>query len=340
MRTLSIALLLASATVLPVQAQDERSERSQDPPIEMNEGRDRGEGRRGMGSARRDQMPQAQPQPIEFPQSLPQAQPQTQRQRQPEPQPQRDQNWNRERGERGGMGAENGGGWGNREWRRRGDQSVGQSPYPQRPVPPVPAPPIVTPRPDGPGVEMPNGRPINGAQWDRNGNGRIDRDWDRNRNGRVDKVWDRNRDGVLDRRWDRNGDGSLDRRWDRNGDGRYDRIRHGQHDGWGNGGHRWDRGWHSDRRYDWRGYRNQYRNIYRAPSYYNPYGQGRGYSRFSIGFYLNSLFYSDRYQISDPWRYRLPDAYGPYRWVRYYDDVLLVDIYSGEVVDVIHDFFW
>ena len=31
---------------------------------------------------------------------------------------------------------------------------------------------------------------------------------------------------------------------------------------------------------------------------------------------------------------------GPYRWVRYYDDVLLVDIYSGEVVDVIHDFFW
>ena len=32
--------------------------------------------------------------------------------------------------------------------------------------------------------------------------------------------------------------------------------------------------------------------------------------------------------------------YGPYRWVRYYDDVLLVDVYSGEVVDVIYDFFW
>ena len=31
---------------------------------------------------------------------------------------------------------------------------------------------------------------------------------------------------------------------------------------------------------------------------------------------------------------------GPYRWVRYYDDALLVDIYSGEVVDVIYDFFW
>ena len=49
---------------------------------------------------------------------------------------------------------------------------------------------------------------------------------------------------------------------------------------------------------------------------------------------------SDRYWIQDPWQYRLPQVYGPYRWVRYYDDVLLVDIYSGEVVDVIHNFFW
>jgi len=26
--------------------------------------------------------------------------------------------------------------------------------------------------------------------------------------------------------------------------------------------------------------------------------------------------------------------------VRYYDDVVLVDTYTGEVVDVIYDFFW
>ena len=52
------------------------------------------------------------------------------------------------------------------------------------------------------------------------------------------------------------------------------------------------------------------------------------------------MFFGSRYQINDPWRYRLPAVYGPYRWVRYYDDVLLVDIYSGEVVDVIYDFFW
>jgi len=26
--------------------------------------------------------------------------------------------------------------------------------------------------------------------------------------------------------------------------------------------------------------------------------------------------------------------------VRYYDDVLLIDTYTGQVVDVIYDFFW
>jgi hypothetical protein len=36
----------------------------------------------------------------------------------------------------------------------------------------------------------------------------------------------------------------------------------------------------------------------------------------------------------------LPPAYGRFRWVRYFGDVLLVDIYTGEVVDVVHDFFW
>ena len=59
-----------------------------------------------------------------------------------------------------------------------------------------------------------------------------------------------------------------------------------------------------------------------------------------MGVYLDSLFYSNRYWIGDPYYYRLPPAYGPYRWVRYYDDALLVDIYSGEVVDVIYDVFW
>ena len=55
---------------------------------------------------------------------------------------------------------------------------------------------------------------------------------------------------------------------------------------------------------------------------------------------LGRPFYSQRYWLGDPWRYQLPNAYGPYQWIRYYDDVLLVDTFSGEVVDLIQDFFW
>jgi Ni/Co efflux regulator RcnB len=51
-------------------------------------------------------------------------------------------------------------------------------------------------------------------------------------------------------------------------------------------------------------------------------------------------FYGNQYWINDPWQYRLPSAYGPYRWIRYYDDALLVDLRTGEVVDVINGVFW
>jgi hypothetical protein len=102
---------------------------------------------------------------------------------------------------------------------------------------------------------------------------------------------------------------------------------------------RWDNRWRNDRRYDWHGYRNSHRDIYRIGFYSSPY-RNYSYRRLSIGFFLDSLFYSNRYWIDDPWQYRLPEVYGPYRWVRYYDDALLVDIYTGEVVDVIHGIFW
>ena len=101
---------------------------------------------------------------------------------------------------------------------------------------------------------------------------------------------------------------------------------------------RWSSDWRHDDRYDWRNHRNHYSSLFRLGSYYDPYGYG--YRRFSIGFSLWPSYYGSRYWLNDPWQYRLPAVYGPYRWVRYYDDALLVDIYSGEVVDVIRDFFW
>jgi Ni/Co efflux regulator RcnB len=102
----------------------------------------------------------------------------------------------------------------------------------------------------------------------------------------------------------------------------------------------WNNSWRNDRRYDWRGYRSSNRNIYRLPRYYAPSGWGYGYRRFGIGFTLNSILFSSSYWINDPYYYRLPEVDGPYRWVRYYNDALLVDIYSGEVVDTIYDIFW
>lgn len=160
-----------------------------------------------------------------------------------------------------------------------------------------------------------------GRDWNRDGR-REDRSWNssvrdawrsnpENRYHRDDRSWDRDRD----RNWDRN-------RWGYNQDYR-----------------RWDNRWRSNKRYDWYSYRRTNPHFYRLPAYYAPY-RNYSYRRLSIGFFLDSLFFTSNYWINDPWHYRLPDVYGPYRWVRYYDDALLVNIHTGEVVDVIYSFFW
>lgn len=101
----------------------------------------------------------------------------------------------------------------------------------------------------------------------------------------------------------------------------------------------WNRDWRSDRRYNYRSHRNSHRSTYRLGHYNAPYRDYR-YRRLNIGFSIGSLFYGNRYTINDPWQYRLPQAYYPYRWVRYYDDALLVDTRRGRVVDVIYGVFW
>ena len=155
------------------------------------------------------------------------------------------------------------------------------------------------------------------------------RSWQRDRDN-DQRSWQRDRD---DRRndWRNDRSGSNGDRNDWRGDNR--RASQGNY-------RNWDRsGWRRDNRYDWQSYRARNRSVYRIGRYYAPYN-GYAYRRLSIGFSLGSMFYGNRYWINDPWSYRLPQVYGPYRWVRYYDDVLLVDIYSGQVVDVIYDFFW
>ena len=118
-------------------------------------------------------------------------------------------------------------------------------------------------------------------------------------------------------------------------------TQHRSRDGrrWSGDHRRWDRNsWRHDRRYDWRRYRDRNRSIFRIGLYIDPFGWG--YNRWGIGSRLYPNYYRSSYWINDPWMYRLPHAYPPYRWVRYHNDALLVDTWSGEVVDVIYNFFW
>ncbi len=205
-------------------------------------------------------------------------------------------------------------------------------------------------RPDAPtGVVIPQGQ-----RGERDGR----RDWNRDNAGRPDRNWttENRRPGVVTNRdFDRNrgDDARRQRDWrnDRDGrnwsDNRGDRDRSynfqgrlNDRDRW-SGQRRWDNNsWRNDRRYDWQRHRTQYRQVYRLPSYAAPYGWDYGYRRFSIGISLNSILFGSNYWIDDPYRYRLPPAYGTLRWVRYYDDAMLVDVRDGYVVDVLHDFFW
>ena len=102
--------------------------------------------------------------------------------------------------------------------------------------------------------------------------------------------------------------------------------------------HRWRTDWRRDRRFNWSDHRRRHRSQFRLAIYIDPFGWN--YRRYGIGWRMWPSHYSHRYWLSDPWSYRLPPAYGPYRWVRYWDDALLVNIYTGQVVDVVHNFFW
>lgn len=148
-----------------------------------------------------------------------------------------------------------------------------------------------------------------------------------NQQTRNDHDGDRRRgDDRGDGRWDERGDryGQRDG-WDRD---RWDRNdqRHGRHDGW-NRDH-WRRNW----RNGWTGHR------WNSPS---RYVYPRGYSRraWSVGLILPSVYYGSSYYIDwQPYGLSAP-PYGS-RWIRVGDDLLLVHLASGEVLDVLNGFFY
>ncbi len=89
-------------------------------------------------------------------------------------------------------------------------------------------------------------------------------------------------------------------------------------------------------REDWRDYRDRHRDIYRAGTWRAPFR----YYRFSDGVRIRPAYYGPRYYVSDYARYRLPPPGRHLRYVRHYNDVLLVNVRTGHVVRVYRGFFW
>lgn len=197
----------------------------------------------------------------------------------------------------------------------------------------APTPPNVASGADRNRFGMRGVQPRDGQRFGRDEEYRGDRD-DRRRTDRDDLR--RRGEIARDGGWYRDNKGQWSRR---DGQG-YAQRGYGDNRNYGGKDNRWNHDWRRDSRYDWRSYRHANRNFYRLSPYYDPFGSRYGYQRFNIGIRIGSGYYSDRYWISDPYAYRLPYSDGPYRWVRYYDDVLLIDLRNGYVVDVIYDFFW
>jgi hypothetical protein len=230
-----------------------------------------------------------------------------------------------------------------REWsetRERRSDDRGRSEAPRAREAPQAPQAVQAPQPAQPRVRAEGGqarRTDDGQRWqgrrDEGGRAAVYRDGrqtgDRDRwAGRRD---DDRRDG--DRRdWRRD----SDRRWDgrRDYDGRY-------------GDRRYD-----DRRWDGRrDYRGDYRRWERGryPSVYFSTHRYRYAWRPPVGFYLRTWSYGDffprgwygpDYWIIDPWMYDLPLPPPGFEWVRSGPDALLIDEYTGRIVQVVRNVFW
>jgi|CoawatStandDraft_6_1074263.scaffolds.fasta_scaffold01754_8 Ni/Co efflux regulator RcnB len=94
-----------------------------------------------------------------------------------------------------------------------------------------------------------------------------------------------------------------------------------------------------ERREDWRDYRQTHRNVYTQGRYAGP--RGYRYRPVTVGHRFAPAYYGRNYWINDYARYRLPrPGYGYQRWVRYGNDVVLIDTRTGRTVQVYNRFFY
>jgi Ni/Co efflux regulator RcnB len=64
------------------------------------------------------------------------------------------------------------------------------------------------------------------------------------------------------------------------------------------------------------------------------------YRPVNVGYQLQQSFYGSRYYVNDynAYQVRAPGRYQ--RWVRYGDDLLLVNVRTGRVLQVVHNRYW
>jgi len=97
-------------------------------------------------------------------------------------------------------------------------------------------------------------------------------------------------------------------------------------------------GYHRERDFDRRfGYRGRYFTAVRAPVF--AYPRGWAYRRWAVGAYLPLFFIASPYIVDWEW-IGLPPPPPGYEWVRYGPDALLVNRFTGPVLDVVYGVFY
>jgi Ni/Co efflux regulator RcnB len=91
-------------------------------------------------------------------------------------------------------------------------------------------------------------------------------------------------------------------------------------------------------REDWQDYRRTHRNAFHRPAYVAP--RGMRYRPVAVGARINQAFYGRPYRFGDYSNFRLPRPGANQQYIRYGNDVLLVNVRTGRVVRVFSGFFW
>ncbi len=77
----------------------------------------------------------------------------------------------------------------------------------------------------------------------------------------------------------------------------------------------------------------------RRSQYVAPY-RGWRYSAVRPGYQLRPGFYGQRYVIVNPGQYRLRSGLRNQQWIRYGNDLLLVNVRNGRVLQVVRNRYW